>query len=963
MTVTNRFLAGTGVLVAAASLSLFAQGAPGAAGAPPAAPGQAPGAGRGVVGPPLPAAGGGGAQGRGGPQAGVDWSPKDPVLPKSAAEQAKTFMLPPGYRMELVASDPDLVMPAALEWDGNGRMFVVELRTYMLDADGKDKYLPKSRISMWESTKGDGVYDKRTTFVDNLVLPLDGNSILTNETETHDVVKWTDTNNDGVADKRELFYTGVGRPGQNLEHQQSGFIWAMDNWIYSTYNAFRFRWTPKGILREPTGANGGQWGLSQDAEGKMWFVDAGAERGPMNFQVPIHYGAFTLPDQMEPGFDVVWPAPGIGDMQGGPSRVRTPVMNLNHFTATTGPEIVHGHRMPEDLQGDLLFTEPVGRLIRRAKIVKTDGTVQLRNAYPGTEFVLSSDPLFRPVNIKTGPDGTLYIADMYQGIIQESQWTPRGSYLRAKIEQYGLDKINQSGRIWRLRYDGYPAGGPNTPASPALAPDFTRPRMLSETPAQLVTHFSHPNMWWRSSAQRLLVLKQDKSVVPALQDLLKTSTNQYARFHALWTLEGLEALDAATVRTLVADANPRMRIQALRASETLYKAGDRSLEAEYRKALTDSDGEVVLQAMLTMNVVKMPGAIAAVRPVVQSSSYKGVKDIGGQLVARNGALNATGGRGGPGGGGGAPMAPEVLASLERGATTYNELCFSCHGEDGRGATLSGAEVGATRAPSLEANARINGHRDHVIKVLLHGLTGPVDNKAYTEVMIPMGSNTDQWIADVASYVRANFGNNSAPVTSADVARVRAATTTRRTSWTLAELGATVPREMQPAAEWKVTASHNAAVAPRAFGLTVTAPAGPGQGGQGWNSGAPQAPGMYLQVELPAVTQVAEVQIETPAPQAGRGGGFGGGRGAAPGAAPAPLPPAGFARGYQVQVSTDGNRWTTVATGQGSQAPAVVPFTPVRAKFVRINQTATAADANWAVQRVRIFQVPQAPARN
>ena len=135
------------------------------------------------------------------------------------AEEAKTFILPTGYRMELVASDPDIIMPAAMEWDGNGRLFVVELRTYMLDADGKDKYKPISRISMWESTKGDGKYDKHTVFVDNLVLPrmvlpLDGNSILTNETETHDVVKWTDTNGDGVADKRELFYTGVGPPGQ-----------------------------------------------------------------------------------------------------------------------------------------------------------------------------------------------------------------------------------------------------------------------------------------------------------------------------------------------------------------------------------------------------------------------------------------------------------------------------------------------------------------------------------------------------------------------------------------------------------------------------------------------------------------------------------------------------------------------------------------------------------------------------
>ena len=185
-------------------------------------------------------------------------------------------------------------------------MFVAELRTYMLDADGTGEKEPISRISMHESTKGDGVYDRHTVFVDKLVdcrasiTPLDGNAILTMETDTDDIYKYTDTNNDGVADKKELFFKGAGRDRQNLEHQPSGFIWGMDNWIYSTYNAFRLRWTPKGeVLKEPTAPNGGQWGLTQDDYGKVWFVDAGGERGPINFQTPIQYGAFNVDDQFD----------------------------------------------------------------------------------------------------------------------------------------------------------------------------------------------------------------------------------------------------------------------------------------------------------------------------------------------------------------------------------------------------------------------------------------------------------------------------------------------------------------------------------------------------------------------------------------------------------------------------------------------------------------------------------------
>ena len=891
--------------------------------------------------PPQAGGGGGFGPGRGGPgNFGADWGEVDPIQPRRPEEQAQTFLLPTGYRMEPVIADPDIIMPVAMEWDGNGRMYVVEMRTYMLDADGRDKYEPLSRISRWEDRDGDGTWETHTVFVDNLVLPrmvlpLDGNSILTNETETHDIVKWTDTDGDGVADRRELWYTGIGRPGANLEHQQSGFVWSMDNWIYSTYNAFRIRWTPDGILREPTGPNGGQWGLTQDEDGKMWFVDAGGERGPMNFQVPIHYGAFTVPDQFEPGFQVVWPAPSIGDMQGGMMRIRMPLKNLNHFTATTGPEIVHGHRLPDDLRGSLLFTEPVGRLIRQALIVKEEGLTQLRNAYPGTEFLLGTDPLFRPVNIKTGPDGTLYIADMYQGIIQESQWTPRGSYLRAKIEQYQLDRINQYGRIWRLRYDGYPAGGPNTPASPAIPLDLTKPRMLDETPAELVRHFEHPNAWWRNSAQRLLVLRQDRSVVPALEQMARTSDILTARFHALWTLEGLGALDASLVREAMADANPRMRVQGIRVSETLYKAGDRSFEEDYRRLLNDSDPDVVIHAMLTLNVLKVPGAVGAIRPVVEASRFKGVREIGGQLLERAAAAVGRAGAG---------MPPEAVASIERGEAIYNELCFACHGEDGRGARFEGAAIGVTRAPSLEGSPRVTGHRDYVIKVLLHGMTGPIDGQSYTEVMIPMGQNSDQWIADVASFLRNSWGNTASVITEDDVARVRASTTDRTVSWTAAELEATVPALLEPTPAWEATASHNPEMASRILGL--------GPPNQSWTSMVPQAPGMYVQITMPAETRIAEVQIDTPPVGFGRGG-----RGRGGDAGPPPSP--GFARGYEVQVSTDGTTWTTVAQGTGSpQTTVVLLDEPVNARFVRINQTAAAADAPaWQIQRVRLYELP------
>ena len=201
-----------------------------------------------------------------GPASRSDYEPKEPVKAKTPAEQAKTFVLPPGYRMELVLSDPDIDTPAFIEFDGNGRMYVGEFITYMPDVEGTDQHAPRNRISRWEDTNGDGTYDKRTVFIDNMilprgVLPLEDGVVLTNETASDDVIKWTDTNGDGVADKREHFFSGVGigRDG-NLEHEQSGYVWGLDNWIYTTYNSFRFRWTPTGILREPTGRQPGPVG-------------------------------------------------------------------------------------------------------------------------------------------------------------------------------------------------------------------------------------------------------------------------------------------------------------------------------------------------------------------------------------------------------------------------------------------------------------------------------------------------------------------------------------------------------------------------------------------------------------------------------------------------------------------------------------------------------------------------------
>ena len=479
----------------------------------------------------------------------------------SPEEEQKTFQLPAGCKMELSRFCCDIKEPVLAVFDGNGRMYVAEMRTYMQDLDGTGEYEPTSRISRHESTKGDGVFDKHTVYLDRLVLPravlpLD-DRVLVSVTDSADVTLHRDSKHDGVADESKIWYRG-GPRGLNMEQQPSGLVWGLDNWIYLTCDSYRLRWNGHGLpLKENTPANGGQWGLAQDDYGKMWWSNAGGERGLWHFQTPIIYGAIDVPGQKPADFDAVWPLVGLADAEAGQLRYRAEDKTLNYFTGCAGQTVFRGDRLPPELYGNVFLPEPVGRLIRRAIVKVEDGITKLENPYPKSEFLRSTDPNFRPVNMTTGPDGCLYIVDMYRGIIQEGNWLREGSYLRDRAKELGLQNNIGHGRIWRLVHQNYQPG--------------PQPHMLDETPARLVEHLENPNGWWRDTAQRMLIVKGDRSVVPALIKMAETSPNHLARLHALWTLEGLDALTVKLLREKMNDGHPMVRAGAIRAAEKLLK--------------------------------------------------------------------------------------------------------------------------------------------------------------------------------------------------------------------------------------------------------------------------------------------------------------------------------------------------------------------------------------------------------
>jgi hypothetical protein len=227
-----------------------------------------------------------------------------------------------------------------------------------------------------------------------------------------------------------------------------------------------------------------------------------------------------------------------------------------------------------------------------------------------------------------------------------------------------------------------------------------------------------------------------------------------------------------------------------------------------------------------------------------------------------------------------------------------------------------------------------GHRDYIVRTILHGLSGALDGRTYPEVMPPMAASSDAWIAEVASFVRSSFGHAASIVREEDVARVRAQTRGRTALWTAAELDAELPRMLAPDPAWKASASHAAASAAGAFDFTR------------WSSGAPQEPGMWFEIELPAEALLTDLEFESPPAGGGRGGG--------PPAATSPL-------AYRVDVSLDGSDWRAVAEGRGGGRWTSISFAPARARRVRITQTGRApAAAPWTMERLRLYARPRAP---
>ncbi|MEO8077461.1 MAG: PVC-type heme-binding CxxCH protein, partial [Acidobacteriota bacterium] len=462
----------------------------------------------------------------------------------------------------------------------------------------------------------DGRFDDASVFLDHIVLPrsimLVGDGVLVGAPP--ELAFWRDTDGDGKADVKVVIATDYGaKPNPklplstNAELFPNGGLWAYDNWIYSAAYMKKFRYRDGGFETGPTIFRG-QWGLTQDDYGRFYYND-----NTHSLHGDVIFGGYLQRNPDYPRLEgtnvniasdeLVWPAhetPGVTSGAQPARELRDG--RLFKFTAACGPWVYRGDLLPA-LYGNAFIAEPVGNLVQRKVLTAASGTLAGRNPYDRADFIASTDERFRPVNFGTGPDGALYVVDMYRGIVEHHSLI--SAYLREEIKAHQLEGPYDYGRIYRIVPIDRPA-----PRVPAIAP---------LTSAQWVAHLGDANAWWRETAQQQLVERHEPAVVPAIRRLAAAGSQPLGRVQALWTLEGVGALDLATVVAAFGDQEPVVRVAALRVSERLFKdaAGRAELLPRVLTLTGDPSADVQLQAVLTFGEARDPAQDVALAQAVR----------------------------------------------------------------------------------------------------------------------------------------------------------------------------------------------------------------------------------------------------------------------------------------------------------------------------------------------------------
>lgn len=508
----------------------------------------------------------------------------------SPEETLKTLQLPAGLVAEIVAAEPLVTDPVAITFDDQGRLFVVEYRDY---PDGPPEGQPPlSRIKMLEDTDGDGRMDKMHIFAENLsfaqgILAWNGGLLVTKAPE---VLFMKDTDGDHRADVTEVLFTGFkpGNPQLRTAHPR----WGMDNWIYLSnglsggevtrtednsgpinINRLDFRFDPQTMRFEPaTGL--GQFGNTFDDWGNRFFC---SNRNPTMYSI-LPYAAMVRNPYafITNGYEDVAPAGGEAKVYPRAATLTTAFSHTGTHTAACGVTVYRGDLLGEEYSNNVFVCEPTGYLVTRSYLKPKGVSFSVERAQPKVDFLTSTDRWFRPVSCANGPDGALYVVDMYRAIIEHPQymksWFP-DDYIASLDFRQG----DERGRIWRIRPEGSKA----------------RPYSPPKTTDDLVALLSDPNGWRRMVGHRLLVERQATDAVPKLEQLVRTAENPLTRAHALWVLDGLHSVSDDLLLEVLGDSSPRVQEIAVQLAGPRLEKSD-TLRAAVAKLCTSDDPRVRL---------------------------------------------------------------------------------------------------------------------------------------------------------------------------------------------------------------------------------------------------------------------------------------------------------------------------------------------------------------------------------
>lgn len=524
---------------------------------------------------------------------------------KSPAEALNAMRVKEGFRVELVASEPLVLDPVAIDFGGDGKLWVCEMRDYPAGIDGK--YTPGGVVKVLEDRDGDGRYDTGTNFLEGLPFPTGvmawrkGALICA----APEIIYAEDTDGDGKADIRKVLFRGFAT--ENYQARVNGLSYNLDNWVYGANGLIGgtihgtatgreiniggrdFRINPDTGTMEPAS------GLTQ--QGRI-HDDWGNQFGNTNsdwlrhYPFPDHY-ASRNPRVAAPGPMVYVPRDPDNARLFPTSRTLERFnmpQSANRVTSGCGPMIYRDNLLGASFTGNSFTCEPVHNVVHR-EVLSPDGiTFASHRAEDekSSEFLSSTDNWFRPVQARTGPDGAIWVVDMYRSVIEHPRWISPQQL--ATLDVRGGD---DKGRIYRV----FAEGQPPRPV-PVLDP-LTSP--------ELAKQLDSPNGTLRDNVQRLLVQRGDRAAVPALKEIAARSARPEARMQALCTLDGLQTLDAADILNGLVDTSPGVRRQAVRLAERRL-GNDESLAKAVASIVSDPDLGVRYQLALSLGEWNDPRA-------------------------------------------------------------------------------------------------------------------------------------------------------------------------------------------------------------------------------------------------------------------------------------------------------------------------------------------------------------------